>query len=167
MYRRIDDFLKVYENLTQSTSRIFDKLTDDNLNQSVEDDHRILGQIAWHIVVTVPEMMSKTDLTVSSIDHDLPPPKSAAEIVEGYKKVTEELIKALKASWSNETLEQTDEMYGQQWPRGMTLTALVNHEIHHRGQMTILLRQAGQKVPGVFGPAKEEWSQYGMDAPPY
>ena len=31
--------------------------------------------------------------------------------------------------------------------------------------MTILMRQAGLKVPGVMGPSREEWSQLGMKAP--
>ena len=66
-----------------------------------------------------------------------------------------------------ESLTVEDEMYGQRWTRGFSLGALVNHEIHHRGQMTVLMRQAGQKVPGLMGPAKEEWSQFGMPEPPY
>ena len=65
------------------------------------------------------------------------------------------------------TLEELDDMYGQQWPRGLTLAILLNHEIHHRAQMTVLMRQAGLVVPGVFGPSKEEWGEYGMNAPSY
>ena len=32
---------------------------------------------------------------------------------------------------------------------------LINHQNHHRGQMTVLMRQAGLTVPGVYGPAKK------------
>jgi len=39
------------------------------------------------------------------------------------------------------------------------------HQTHHRAQMTVLMRQAGLKVPGVYGPSREEWSQMGM--PPH
>jgi uncharacterized damage-inducible protein DinB len=53
-------------------------------------------------------------------------------------------------------------MYGQEWPRRLVLSGLMHHESHHRGQMTVLMRQAGLKVPGVFGPAREEWAAYGM-----
>jgi uncharacterized damage-inducible protein DinB len=53
-------------------------------------------------------------------------------------------------------------MYGQMWVRGKTLGVLVTHQIHHRGQLTVLLRLAGLKVPGVYGPAKEEWAKMGM-----
>jgi hypothetical protein len=31
--------------------------------------------------------------------------------------------------------------------------------------MTVLMRQAGLKVPGVYGPAREEWAAYGMPPP--
>ena len=41
---------------------------------------------------------------------------------------------------------------------------LINHQNHHRGQMTVLMRQAGLTVPGVYGPAKEEWATAGMEA---
>ncbi|MCK4657684.1 MAG: hypothetical protein KAT85_11650, partial [candidate division Zixibacteria bacterium] len=37
--------------------------------------------------------------------------------------------------------------------------------IHHRGQMTVLMRQAGLKVPGVYGPSMEEWEHFGMKKP--
>jgi uncharacterized damage-inducible protein DinB len=57
-------------------------------------------------------------------------------------------------------------MYGQRWKRGFTLTALVEHQIHHRGQMTVLMRQAGLRVPGIYGPAREDWASMGMKAEP-
>ena len=31
--------------------------------------------------------------------------------------------------------------------------------------MTVLMRQAGLKVPGVYGPAREEWAEFGMQPP--
>jgi uncharacterized damage-inducible protein DinB len=58
-----------------------------------------------------------------------------------------------------------DDMYGERWPRGFTLFALVAHQAHHRGQMTVLMRQAGLQVPGVYGPSLEEWTTYGMQPP--
>jgi uncharacterized damage-inducible protein DinB len=55
-------------------------------------------------------------------------------------------------------------MYGDEWPRGQALSALVLHQAHHRGQMTVLMRQAGLPVVGVYGPAREEWAAMGMPA---
>ena len=56
-------------------------------------------------------------------------------------------------------------MYGEKWQRGLTLHILLQHEVHHRGQMTVLMRQAGLKVPNIYGPAKEGWAEYGADTP--
>ena len=47
------------------------------------------------------------------------------------------------------------------WTKGQALSVLLVHQIHHRGQMTVLMRQAGLKVPGIYGPALEEWERYG------
>ena len=64
--------------------------------------------------------------------------------------------------WTDEDLEVEDDMYGEMWARGKSLAAVVGHQTHHRGQMTVLMRQAGLTVPGVYGPAREEWAAYGM-----
>jgi uncharacterized damage-inducible protein DinB len=44
------------------------------------------------------------------------------------------------------------------------LSATIRHQTHHRGQLTVLMRQAGLVVPGCYGPSREEWGQYGMAA---
>jgi uncharacterized damage-inducible protein DinB len=150
MFRQIDDFLKDYENLTKGTLKIFEKLSDATLDQSESKDHHTIRQIAWHIVTTMSVLMHHVGITISSIDQDSSPPNSTSEIAATYKKATKELIDIIKANWTDETLVQTDDMYGEQWPRGILLTVLINHEIHHRGQITALLYQAGYKVPSIF-----------------
>jgi uncharacterized damage-inducible protein DinB len=167
MYRKLDDFHGDYQYLVEGTKKMLALLTDENLGQSVGAGHRTLGQITWHLVATFPEMMNRTGLGLGSVSFDAPPPASAQAIREGYDKATSELLESIKSNWSDETLLETDDMYGEQWPRGKTLAALIHHEIHHRGQMTVLLRQAGQKIPGLYGPSKEEWTQYGIQEPPY
>jgi len=58
-----------------------------------------------------------------------------------------------------------DEMYGETWPRGRTLSSIAGHQAHHRAQMMVIMRLVGLQVPGVYGPAKEEWQAFGMPAP--
>jgi hypothetical protein len=31
--------------------------------------------------------------------------------------------------------------------------------------MTVLMRQAGLEIPGLYGPARQEWAAYGMTPP--
>jgi uncharacterized damage-inducible protein DinB len=167
MYRKLSDFEQAFAANSEATGKVFAALTDKSLAQAITKENRTLGQLAWHIVTSYAEMMPRTGLKVSAVNHESMPPATAEAIRAGYAAVTAELGAAIKASWNDAALEVMDDMYGEQWPRGLTLSILLNHEIHHRGQMTVLMRQAGLKVPGVMGPSKEEWAAYGMDAPPY
>lgn len=165
MYRKLDDFLEQWRQLRESTQKLLDGMTDASLAQPVADDHRTLGRIAWHLVQTVPEMLGKTGLSPEGPTEEAPVPASASEIADAYRTSSASLAEQVKQQWTDETLEVEDEMYGSKWKRGFTLTALVEHEIHHDGQMTVLMRQAGLRVPGSYGPAKEEWSKMGMKPP--
>ena len=79
---------------------------------------------------------------------------------QAYAAVAGELLKQVKAGWTDQTLTIEDDMYGEKWARGQSTRVLIDHQTHHRGQMTVLMRQAGLKVPGVYGPSKEEWAGY-------
>lgn len=165
MFTKIEHFEKAWSGHAAATQRLLDALTDVSLSQKVADEHRTLDRVAWHIVTSIPEVASHTELKVSAVGPEAPVPKTAAEITKAYRDVSGELIDQVKANWDDNALEVVDEMYGEKWARGFTLKILMDHEIHHRGQMTVLMRQAGLKVPGIYGPAKEEWGQYNMPEP--
>ena len=164
MFRRVADFLQTWEQERAGTLRIFEALDDRSLAQATSEDHRTLGRLAWHVTNTIAEMMERTGLEIGGPVHDSPVPAGAAAIVAAYGTSSKRLAGQV-AGWSDATLEIEDEMYGERWARGRTLLALVAHQAHHRGQMTVLMRQAGLKVPGVYGPAREEWAAWGMQPP--
>ena len=94
-----------------------------------------------------------------------------SEFIAEWTFESESTLKVLLAL-TDASLMQNDaglsgeiEMYGEKWTRSKVLSSLIRHEIHHRAQMTVLMRQAGLKVPGVYGPSKEEWAQYNMKSP--
>ena len=165
MYRKLQDFLAAWKHESEATNKMFAALSDASLDRKVGTEDRTLGRIAWHITTTVPEMMGKTGLKVDGVSEDAPVPASAGVIADAYKAAAASLAEQVAKSWNDESLDVEDTMYGMQWKRGTTLGILIAHQTHHRGQMTVLMRQAGLKVPGVYGPAREEWSGMGMTAP--
>lgn len=165
MFRTVDDFENIWKTESENTLNILKSLTPESLSQSVADDHRNIGRIAWHNVLTIPEMMSLTGLEFSGISENDPMPNSLEKMIEVYEGVSSELLKQVKSKWDDAALLLEDDMYGMKWKKGYTLYILVMHQAHHRGQLTVLMRQAGLKVPGVCGPSKEEWSAYGAQAP--
>ena len=163
IYKTIEDFLKAWEYESVATQKVFNNLTDESLNQKVIEKGRTLGFIGWHITETIGEMIGRTGLKVFTPDMGQWKESSAENLKECYKNASESLVEKLKANWTDETLQKEDDMYGEMWKRGQTLRILIEHQIHHRGQMTVLMRQAGVKVPGFYGPSYEEWGQYGME----
>lgn len=165
MIRTIADFENWFNNESGGTRKIFGALTDASLGQSVAKDHRTIGRIAWHIVQTMAEMPTKLGLKIDAPAEDAPVPTSAAAIQQAYDRAARSLLAEIKKNWNDATLLQEDNMYGSNWTRSFTLFVLIGHEIHHRGQMTVLMRQAGLTVPGIYGPAYEEWANYGGKPP--
>jgi uncharacterized damage-inducible protein DinB len=164
MYRTIQDFLTDWTQENDSTLKVFKNLTDTSLNQKVSAEGRSLGHLAWHIVLTLGEMGEKAGLKVNAPPENAPDPNSASVIIAAYEKAGVSLASEIKQKWNDGMLFDEIDMYGQKWTRTATLTSIIKHQIHHRAQMTVLMRQAGLKVPGVYGPSREEWSPYGMPA---
>ena len=165
MFRKLDDFYKNWKYEAEATVKIFSALTDESLSHAVNDEHRSLGRMACHITQTIPEMLGRNGLKLDGPAYDSAAPTTVAELVAGFQKASDSLIQQIRDHWTDDTLLVEDDMYGEMWARGFTLTALIMHQSHHRGQMTVLMRQAGLKVPGIYGPSLEEWVTYGAPAP--
>jgi uncharacterized damage-inducible protein DinB len=165
MYRKLQDFLGAWKYESEATHKIIGGLTDASLGQRVGPDDRNLGRIVWHLTTAIPEMMGRTGLQVTGVAPDAVCPGSAAAIADTYRLAATSLAEQIERRWTDADLEVEDEMYGEKWKRGTTLGVLIAHQTHHRGQTTVLMRQAGLRVPGVYGPAREEWSTMGMNPP--
>ena len=165
MFNNVAEFESSWKPVAATTSKMMQALTDESLNQLVADDHRTLGRIAWHIAMSLPEMAMQMGMDFNNFDHEQPVPKTAKEIADVYAKLSSILAERAKLDWTDAGMVEELDMYGEKMPRGKWIQMLVDHEIHHRGQLTILMRQAGLIVPGLYGPAKEEWSNYGMEEP--
>ena len=165
MFHSIDEFIEEWGQEAASTQKIMDALTDESLNQQVNAENRTLARMAWHVVTSLHEMLSQTGLQFEGASHESPVPGSAKEIAESYRTSSQNMLNSIKENWNDESLKEIDDMYGEQWPKSLTLAVINKHQIHHRGQMTVLMRLAGLKVPGVYGPSRDEWVQMGMEIP--
>lgn len=163
MYRRIDDFLTAWQHETETTHKVLAELTDESLGFVAVEGVRSIGKLAWHIVQALVEMPTSAGLTVPHADTlESPPPATARAFVDAYDARAAAVASVVRDAWTDEMLDERIPMYGESWSRGVTLGILVAHQAHHRGQLTVLMRLAGLKVPGCYGPAREEWALYGM-----
>ena len=163
MFKTIDDFVNDWKAENEFTLKLFANIKDENLSTQTSNNVRTLGRLTWHITQTLTEMNHKAGLLKEDSLDGKPIPATMEEIINSYKKYSTELIDAVKAKWSDEDLTKSIELYGQTFEKRQILSMLVKHQIHHRAQMTILMRLQGLEVPGIYGPSKEEWKSYGMD----
>ncbi|WP_438349299.1 DinB family protein [Paenibacillus sp. FA6] len=165
MFATMEGFLINWHQESGSTQKILNALTDESLAQEVSPQDRTLGRIAWHIVTTLDEMMGRTGLKFEAAPHDSQVPQVAREIAEAYQTSSEAMVAAIHDQWTDATLSEEKDMYGEIWPIAVILGILIAHQTHHRGQLTVLMRQAGLSVPGVYGPSREEWAVFGGQPP--
>ncbi|PKR84231.1 DinB family protein [Heyndrickxia camelliae] len=165
MFQSISEFLNQWEHESSSTQKVLDALTDASLRQQVSAEGRDLGRIAWHVVASLHEMISKTGLLFEGATSEQDAPTSAKKIADQYRQTNEAMVSAIKEQWNDQSLKEEHDMFGRQMPNGASLLLVILHQTHHRGQMTVLMRQAGLKVPGIYGPSQEEWSAIGMEPP--
>ncbi|WP_047982309.1 DinB family protein [Ornithinibacillus contaminans] len=156
MYRKKADFLQDWKIASKGTTRVLEALSDDTLGQAIAEGHNTLGWLGWHLATAPAFFASQVGLKLKSVDASQPVPAHASEIVEGYKTVAEELKNEVEANLTDEMFLEEMDSFGKLVARGAMLRTLIDHQTHHRGQMTVLLRQAGLKVPGVMGPTKED-----------
>ncbi len=167
MFRTIDDFSSAWARESEGTLKILRSLTDASLAQPIVPGGRTLGFLAWHITCTLAEMGGHAGLTViGPTEKTHPAPASAADIATTYEAAAASVAAAVSAQWTDAQTSDLIPMYGEQWPKGGMLSALVYHQAHHRGQMTVLMRQAGVPVAGMYGPSKEEWAAMGVPPMP-
>ena len=164
MYGSIDEFVKDWNRETFLTQKVLDVLTDESLQQRVSPEGRTLGTIVWHFVSNIPQYLSHFGFHIETIkDSDAVPSAKTMALI--FQKVSNNAIEAVKEQWSDDSLKQTQDAFGRETANGTILNLLIRHIVHHRGQATVLISQAGLKVPGVYGPSREEWIEMGKDAP--
>ncbi len=169
MFRRIDDFRASWKEESAKTLEMLSAIPDGAMNTIVAPEHRDLRRVAWHLVESIIGMPGRIGVKIEGAqlmqgDFIGDPPATMKELRDAYAKASASLVEGLR-SWKDADLEVEDEMYGERWKRGFTLSVLVVHQAHHRGQMTVLMRQAGLAVPGIYGPAREGWAAFGMEVP--
>lgn len=165
MYRCTQDFIHDFKIENEITLNMFKHINSAALGTKVYEGGREMHRLIWHIALTLSEMMQSAGLQVEGAQHDATMPNSIEEICDSYLQSAQSVISAVVANWKDENLLDEILMYGEMWKKGTVLSILIRHEAHHRGQLTVLMRQAGLIVPGAYGPSKEEWIKLNMNPP--
>ena len=146
-----------------NTRRTLERVPTDKFGWQPHAKSFTMGKLATHLA-TLPTWTGVT-LTTSELDlalpFDQPKPATTEEVLETFDKNVAEARAALAGA--------ADDVFFQPWtlkngehviftlPKVAVLRGfVVNHIIHHRGQMTVYLRLNDIPVPSIYGPSADE-----------
>lgn len=122
------------------------------------------GQLASHVAEMfgwTPPTLMQPELDFANMDYKPFVPKTNADLLEYFDKNVAEAIDTLR--------NMTDEGFMEPWtmrngdqiyftmPKVVCMRSFVmNHIVHHRGQLSVYLRLNDIPVPSIYGPSADE-----------
>lgn len=134
-------------------------LTAEQLRLRATPDLRTVGEIATHMIRTragwfVLDLEEQDETLREIIDRPWAdePPLTAAELVAGLE-TTWDILQAIMANWTAEQWSKTFtavDDYGE-WPfsRAWVVWHLIEHDLHHGGEISLTLGIHGVKAPDI------------------
>jgi uncharacterized damage-inducible protein DinB len=160
----IDGLLQELEQEAASTRRVLERVPENKLSWRPHQKSRTLGQLALHIAVvpgSVAEFVASPSPAQAPQFGQDPSPASASELVPALEQSIAKAKRVL-GGMDDATLMATWRMMrGDQElfavPRAAMLRSIMlNHWYHHRGQLTVYLRELGVPLPSIYGPTADE-----------
>jgi uncharacterized damage-inducible protein DinB len=158
----ISDIVQELEQEAQATRRVLERVPGNQLGWRPHEKSMTLGQLAMH-VANLPGAIA--EVSTSSFDVETAVPRPDAASTEQILVIFDESMQRARAILTRmsdaELATPWRMMTGDQelWsiPRGAFLrSVMLNHWYHHRGQLTVYLRQTGALVPAVYGDSADE-----------
>jgi uncharacterized damage-inducible protein DinB len=159
----IDDLIQELEHEAQATRRVLERVPQEKLHWKPHPKSMTLGQLAMH-VANLPGAIAEIS-TRPSFDVQTPIPRpdanSTSEVLRAFDESMGRARAQLRSMKDTELATPWRMMNGNQelWaiPRAAFLrSVMLNHWYHHRGQLTVYLRETGALVPAVYGDSADE-----------
>jgi uncharacterized damage-inducible protein DinB len=153
----LDTYLTDLNYETQVTRKTLAALPDAGHSYRPDLTTRTAGEIAWHIAQS-EEWFLRGILTGSfpMPAETVPADSTTAALTAYYSDTVLPLLAEVRAL-PDERLAATIDFFGMfQNPAVSYLGLMIRHSIHHRGQLSAMLRAAGGKVPSIYGGSADE-----------
>ena len=162
-----ETFLADMEREIPASRRVLERVPDGHFDWKPHEKSMPMGYLAM-MVAMMPEWLGMV-INMDELDiapkggssYNPPPMKTAGELVRGLEAAAEKGRAALRGTNDAHLRTHWKLLSGgqvmQDTPRHVQIRdGVLNHWVHHRGQLTVYLRLAGAKVPWIYGPSGDE-----------
>ena len=158
-----DSLLAEYDHEVATTRRVIERVPDEKLAWKPHPKSMSFGGLALHIA-NLPNwsatILGEPFFDLAAAPPNLPEPSARADILRFFDA---------SAAGARKTFDKTDAELTALWtlkrggqeiftlPRLAALRSFVlNHIVHHRGQLSVYLRLNEIPVPAIYGPSADE-----------
>jgi uncharacterized damage-inducible protein DinB len=150
-----------------TTRKLLERVPADKFGWKPHEKSMAMGRLAAHIA----EMMEWLSITLKTEKLDFAPPggqpmvpfepKSSAELLAFFDKNVSDAKTGLAKATDQEMFQDWSLLSGGQviftMPRVACIRGMImNHVVHHRGQLSVYLRMNNIPVPAMYGPSADE-----------
>lgn len=159
-----DAFIAEFDHEMAVTRKVLDRVPDEQFAWKPHEKSFSMAGLATHLS-QLPhwgrQILDNEFYDLATGSTQAPPRENRAEVLANFDRHVAEVRSALVGSSDAElnavwTLKRGGHTV-LSLPRLQALrTFLMNHVIHHRGQMTVYLRLQGVPLPPIYGPTADE-----------
>lgn len=153
-------FLRIWDREAKTTAKVFRAFPLESLGVKPHERSRSIRDLAWQCVIDerVIEKIIDGFGDLRNVPPSPPPPETMEEIAAAYETAHREASEKMRLPKTEFSKTVTVTMRGGsiQLEQAETLWGNLLDQVHHRGQLTVYLRQAGGKVPAIYGPSGDE-----------
>jgi uncharacterized damage-inducible protein DinB len=158
----IEALIQELEQEAQTTRRVLARVPDDRLGWKPHEKSMSLGQLALHVATTpggVSEAVRQSPFPVPGFVQASA--TAAAELLPALEQSVARAKENLRAIGDAGLANTWRVVDGERELMAMPVGAVVrfimlNHWYHHRGQLSVYLRELGVPVPSIYGPSADE-----------
>jgi uncharacterized damage-inducible protein DinB len=163
MSKELQTFLDTWDEETKKTVAMLRSLPTDKYDFRPDAGGRSLGELGWHLAEAEAYMTYGIERGVFEMGAKPPGierPKKVEELAPGFERVHADAVERVRKL--NVADLDREIMFFTGTPvtvRQILWTMLLHHEIHHRGQLSLMCRLAGGCAPAPYGPNREEMAK--------
>jgi uncharacterized damage-inducible protein DinB len=154
----IETLFTVWDREAKKTLEVLKLLPAGEYDFRPDPGGRSLGELAWHLA----ELAAYISFGIANgaFTEAKPPnikrPMTIEALAPGYERIHNEAVERLKHLKPGDLEKEMTFFDRSTTVSALLWDAMLLHSIHHRGQLSLLVRLAGGVVPAIFGPTREQ-----------
>lgn len=167
--KELENFLTMWDADAQRTVRVLQSLPKDKYDFRPDPGGRSIGEMAWHLAEG--DAYNSLGLVEGGFSPEMRPPgmerpKQVEALAPGYERIHREAAARIRAMKPADLDRRIVYFSGEEMSGVELLWTTLFHNVHHRGQLSMMCRLAGGVSPGILGPNREEMAAMRASSPP-